>query len=310
MTNTLYHRHTLPANSPCRIVIGPEGEQGTPEWLAFRKHKMGSSTAATIMGVDPWKTQLVLWEDMLLDKKTPVNRAMQRGKDEEPKARKWFNEWQQRAYEPVVLQMIDFPNIIASLDGYVVENGEFIGVEIKAPGLDDHLVALSGQVPEKYLWQIYHQMMVSGAKKWWYLSWDGEQGICIEVGLDLDKINLLFVETLNFMSLFETRTPPKTTERDRLLIQDSNMWRKAVAYICLDKEIREKLALKEEMRKEFIELAKTTHPRISIGDALSIQRVICKGTIDYSRIPQLQGVSLEEFRKEPIEQWRIDCLVD
>ena len=38
---------------------------------------------------------------------------------------------------------------------------------------------------------------------------------------------------------------------------------------------------------------------------VSISKVVRKGAIDYSKVPQLVGLDLSEFRKNNIESWRI-----
>jgi predicted phage-related endonuclease len=56
-----------------------------------------------------------------------------------------------------------------SLDGYAKPRSLFI--EVKAPNRDDHLLALEQEVPEKYILQIIHQYIVSGARFAHYLSY-------------------------------------------------------------------------------------------------------------------------------------------
>jgi predicted phage-related endonuclease len=45
-------------------------QQQTPEWLEFRKNKIGASDAPIIMETSPWKTPYQLWlEKLSLDAK-------------------------------------------------------------------------------------------------------------------------------------------------------------------------------------------------------------------------------------------------
>lgn len=299
---------TAPLSEIFQVIEGDAAIQGSQAWKLFRKEKIGASYAGTLANANPYQTCLQLWEEMLLGKDKPVNRAMQRGKDEEPKARDWFCKWQQRAFDPVVLQSVKWPFMIASLDGFIIENGEPIILEIKTPGLDNHLLALSGEVPEPYLWQIYFQMIVSGARKAWYVSWDGENGICIEVRRDDEKLAFLLEQAISFMDNFNERRPPKATERDKLILHDLALSERAEAYRRVSSEIEGKEKERELIRKELIDLAKTTHPRLQIGNLLQIQRVITKGRIKYDSIPVLKGIDLEGYRGDPIESYRIDLL--
>jgi hypothetical protein len=61
----------------------------------------------------------------------------------------------------------------SSLDGWVEELG--LGLEIKAPNRDDHRCALDGKVPEKYYPQVLHQLLVTGAVAWHYVSQGDER---------------------------------------------------------------------------------------------------------------------------------------
>ncbi len=43
----------------------------------------------------------------------------------------------------------------------------------------------------------------------------------------------------------------------------------------------------------------------SIGGGIQVQKIVKKGVIEYSRIPQLQELDLEDYRKPPSEYWQI-----
>jgi hypothetical protein len=45
------------------------------------------------------------------------------------------------------------------------------------------------------------------------------------------------------------------------------------------------------------------HPRSIIGD-MKIQRITRRGSIEYDKIPELQNLDLEIYRKKPIDTWR------
>jgi predicted phage-related endonuclease len=82
-----------------------------------------------------------------------------------------------------------------SLDGYNPELSLF--VEVKAPNREDHAGALEGLVPEKYIPQIMHQYLVSGARHAHYLSYsnyspDAQQLAVVKVKRDEELISELF----------------------------------------------------------------------------------------------------------------------
>jgi hypothetical protein len=43
----------------------------------------------------------------------------------------------------------------------------------------------------------------------------------------------------------------------------------------------------------------------SAGNGIRVMRFLRKGSIDYGKIPQLKGLNLDKFRKEPMECWKV-----
>ena len=196
-------------------------QQNTPEWHDYRIVKIGASDAATILGISPWSTPMQLWERKLaLSPEQKENSAMSRGKALEEEARTAFMEITQIAVIPTVVEHETFDWMIASLDGlswckkYVVE--------IKCPGREDHLSALAGIVPPKYLPQLQHQLAVTGLDMIYYYSYDGQNNACIEVQRDQAYIDKLIEEELKFYKCMVTCTPPELSERDYNIRNDQN----------------------------------------------------------------------------------------
>lgn len=46
----------------------------------------------------------------------------------------------------------------------------------------------------------------------------------------------------------------------------------------------------------------------STGGGIKLEKVVKRGSIQYSRVPQLQGVDLENFRSELTEYWKVSEL--
>jgi predicted phage-related endonuclease len=97
------------------------------------------------------------------------NSAMARGRELEPKIIAMYEDlmgWKVPAACGVHEQH-DWLKV--SLDGYNPAYSLF--VEVKAPNREDHTGAPQGVVPEKYVPQIMHQYLVSGARHAHYLSY-------------------------------------------------------------------------------------------------------------------------------------------
>jgi predicted phage-related endonuclease len=91
-----------------------------------------------------------------------------------------------------------------SLDGYNPERS--LLVEVKAPNKADHAGALEGRVPEKYVPQIMHQYLVSGARHAHYLSYsnyfpEDQKLAVVSVKRDEEMIAELFRAEKIFVSV-------------------------------------------------------------------------------------------------------------
>lgn len=162
--------------------------QNTPEWLQFRRSRIGASDAPIIMNVSPYKTLLELWRDKKSDKESECNDAMIYGKKNEEPARLLFEE---------MTGLVMFPNFmaindnhewqIASLDGITIEQNAI--VEIKCANKKDHELARSGLIPPKYLPQIQHQLACTGLDEAYYFSWRENDGVIVIVKRDQEYID-------------------------------------------------------------------------------------------------------------------------
>lgn len=151
-------------------------EQRSPDWLTWRNIGLGSSDAAPIVGLSPWSTaRKVLSQKVaaLLGQEIACkkdNGAMARGRRLEPKAIAVYEEWMGWKVPAVCGVHDEHEWLKVSLDGWNAEHSLF--VEVKAPNKDDHALALAGGIPEKYIPQLVHQYLVSGARTCHYISYN------------------------------------------------------------------------------------------------------------------------------------------
>jgi putative phage-type endonuclease len=135
------------------------------------------------MGVSPWMDLGTLWRE-----KTGragargSNYAMRRGQQLEPEARELYIRTTGVRVEPVCLEHSDHGWMRGSLDGLSADGRTVL--EIKCPGEADHGTALARKVPEKYVPQLQHLLMVSGAEVCHYFSYRHGAGTLIEVRPD------------------------------------------------------------------------------------------------------------------------------
>lgn len=274
--------------------------QQTEEWLQVRKDKIGSSDAPVIMEVSPWKTPYQLWEEKLLPKKQSKNRAMERGLVLEEKARERFSDMTGLLVGPDVIFHPKRSWMMASLDAIDVERKHI--AEIKCPGSEDHELAKKGEVPVKYFPQIQHQLEVCELEMAHYFSFDGENGVLVKVYRDDKYIRKLVEKEEEFLECVYDLIAPKLTERDYVNKED-DIWNMAASeWLSISQELSSLEKREKELRDLLISMCQKQNSK---GGGIKVSRFMRKGAVDYAKIPELQHVNLEQYRKAPVECWKI-----
>lgn len=275
--------------------------QQTEEWLEFRKNKIGASDASVIMETSPWKTPYQLWcEKMGLNPDLKATSAMKRGVELEDQARLMFSLDTGISVSPKVIVHPTYNWMMASMDGVSDDNKQ--AVEIKCPGQEDHAKALQGVAPEKYVAQLQHQLEVLGLDELYYYSFDGEYGVALKVYRDDRFIKKMLKKEEEFYECMQSFTAPKFTNRDYnersddLWLAASLRWKSAVAQQKA-LEFQEK-----ELRESLICMSNGQNTK---GGGVSVSKILRKGNVDYAKVPELNGVDLEQYRKGSSEYWKI-----
>lgn len=179
------------------MAIEVELEQGSEEWLEFRRSKRMASETPIIMGVSPWQKP----KDVVKAKRgenAKSNYAMRRGQELEPVARDVY-QGIIGVLRPAVFVDGDYG---ASLDGIDLFN-ELV-VEIKCPmkGKASELwkQAENGEIPTHYALQMQHQMMVTGIETAHLWVFDGEVGIAVPLKSDAEVFTNIRSEWDKFWS--------------------------------------------------------------------------------------------------------------
>ena len=191
--------------------------QGSPDWLLWRDAGLGSSDARVILtGEHFGRTRTDLWQEKVgQSHRQKQTSAMARGSRLEPLARDLYERQVGVRAQPCCGVHDRFDFIRASFDGYNQEHS--LVVEIKAPNAEDHKVALSGQVPTKYIPQCNHLLLVSGARVLHYVSYSdnrqfspAQQLALVVMPRDEQAVRDLLEAELDFWVAVDTRTPPQT----------------------------------------------------------------------------------------------------
>lgn len=273
----------------------------TPDWEKMRKDKIGASDAPVIMGISPYETPFQLWQrkvELKAEKQSTF--YMQRGHDLEPKARAEA-ELSLGIELPAIAKLHPEHNwMLATLDG-LSKDGKTL-LEIKCPGAEDHKVAREGRIPEKYYPQIQHQLEVCQLEKGFYFSFDGQKGVFVEFFRDDKYIKKLILIEEEFYSWMQDLTPPPLTDRDYQIIETPEFLDYAEKWKCLAAQLNSLEKEEEILRQQLISFCQN---QSSTGGGVRVSRILRRGSIDYAKIPQLQGINLEKYRKKTIECWKI-----
>lgn len=292
-------------------------QQRSKEWHEFRRNHIGSSDASVIMGLSPWKTTLQLYHEKTNDSEIPNSSnetfAMRRGVELEPLALAKFEAETGYLMTPRVLTSPFTPWRSASLDGYEIEGR--CAVEIKASGKEDHSLALKGIVPEKYVPQLQHQMLVTELNEIYYMSYVSDSDFIIfKVKRDNDYIERLIAAESEFWQRVQDRNPPEPTDRDCPEIT-SESWANLSDQYAIANEIakgyKDKLEqaeqVKDNIKNALIALADN---RSVHGAGIKLSKCTRRGHIDYAKVPALIGLDLEPYRKESTQYWKVSFTGD
>lgn len=290
------------------------------EWLAWRKKGIGSSDAPVVMGVSPWGTKMDLYEQKIseaIEEDESNQYVKDLGNEAEPKIRSLFSLLVADDFQVVLLEMDGFP-LIASLDGRSTCKTKII--EIKLSGKEDFEGAQKGKVPEKYVPQIQHQLMVSKAEVCYFLSYSyaaykeskavtAEHLAIVEVKPDKEYQATLMQEELKFwQENIVPKRPPIPGDKDYKSIRGITKQIKRFKTLkakadAIDEEI-------EALRAEIIAACeKEKHPRF-VCSGVRIRQESRVGNVNYKSIPELKGVDLEKYRGKGSTSWKFEVLDD
>jgi putative phage-type endonuclease len=277
--------------------------QGSADWHSWREGKVGASEAPTIMGDNPFKTALKLWNEKsgVIPRQAP-NSAMIHGQRTEKEAREACELELNVKFKPACVEHSDLNWMIASLDG-LSECKKFI-VEIKCPVKEErHLdVFMSGKIPSYYFAQVQHQLAVTGLELAYFYSYFNGEGVLVEVPRDQKYIDNLMNKEKEFHQSILDGVPPAPTNKD-YRDNDSLEWSRTASEL---KDIKVKMKQLQEQEKilknELITLASGVPTK---GYGVTVFPVTRSGTIDYKRIEIDLLLDLDLYRKSPTTTWQV-----
>lgn len=271
--------------------------QGSDEWHAWRKGKIGGSHIASIMGLNPFETPLQIYYRIMDDIQVPENEAMREGKRLEIIARDRYNLEFSYDFHPACLESVENPWMITSLDGY--SNGK--AIEIKC-GDKAHRIAQFGEVPPYYYPQLQWIMYMMNLDSMVYVSFYNDELIDIPVRRDNLFIEKMIECVKEFYIRMQEFDPPPAMGRDYRIVDDKEAIECAFEYQKLCSEIDNLEKIKEMKRLELLEKSQQVNSKIG---PLTVTRVVSKGLVQWKDLAKAHHINVEPFRAKSRESWRI-----
>ena len=205
-------------------------ELGRDAWLQWRKNGIGSSDAAVVHGESKWSTIAKLYHSKTTAEIEEENSfIMDKGNEYEPMARQLFSaqynliNGTEEKFEARRFVSADLPILQASLDGMSfscedIAEFKYQGKEAHDRMMDLTLPVKGGRVPLYYWIQCQHQLLVTGAKRCHFVSYNP--------AFDKYSVNVVIVEPdenffrdhiqacTKFWQHVIDRNPPELSARD------------------------------------------------------------------------------------------------
>lgn len=272
-------------------------KQNTPEWEEFRRLKIGASDAPIICGISPHKNKYSLWKEKALGHKSYKTSAMKRGSELEDEAKESLESQIGISFDKVCGIHDSIPYMMSSFDGY--SEKEKCLLEIKCPNLKTYEEVENGNIPSHYLYQINHQLEVSGFDHGILFVYNGKTGVIKDVRRNSSIIQEIVEKEEQFWNSIINFEPPEDTHR----LRDDAIWQNLAENFLLAKDQHDTAkAYLDACRKSLIDACDDASCK---GHGVTVSKCTRKGTVQYQRIPELKGVDLELYRKAPEEYWKV-----
>lgn len=277
-------------------ITGREGIQQTEEWRSLRKSCVTSTDIPIIMGYSPFCDKRTLWRrKMDLEPEQPVNAAMRRGSELEEEARQLFCKITCSCLEPEVHRHSEYSWAISSVDGIDLDGDEVL--EVKCPTRTP-----TDDVPEYHWMQCQWHLACTGANICHYVVYFNNDIRSWKIERDEEFIKKALQSGFEFKDSMTNFVEPETDKSVLAEITCPESLYRLDRYNELCQKIDEMEKKRSDLRENIIQDAKGQACK---GGGFKVIPVEREGNVDYSKIPELKGVSLENYRKSKTVYWTI-----
>lgn len=261
-------------------------QQGTPEWLAWRRAGVGASEVAVLVGLSEDSTPYQIWLDKMgrSTESAEPNFGMLTGHEREAQMRAGLELELDGTFAPCLIEAEPGSIFRVSLDGWDASQG--VGFEMKYVGKDYYeqggLPIAEHVIKPKHLAQMQDQMLVSRARFWYYVkTMDGQNYKVQRVEADPIAQGIIKGATEKFWEFVKNDCAPAYCDRDWVPDERPELL-SALAAVKLMAPLRGKGSKdqKEAARAKVFDLVR--HARTTCGDAkISVlpsgKRIVFKG---------------------------------
>jgi len=296
-------------------------EQGTQEWLQWRKTGVTASEIAAILGLSPYKTAWQVWAEktgLVEPEDLSANPHVANGVRLEDVARQFFEQQHDDVLLPVCVESEEHPFLKASLDGLSMNN---MPVELKVPSEPTwNQISASGENSNAYKLyypQVQHQLAVTGAEKGWLVFYrDNESQEFVILRDDAMIAEIIQKADTFWKSVMQGKEPAKDPERDFFHPKDDQIleWETAATgwlecnteLKALEKRVKDLKSIQDQ----HLSVMKSLMGKFMHAEAagLKVTRFGVRGTVDYEKLLLDKGISLEEvepYRKPGSERCKV-----
>jgi putative phage-type endonuclease len=272
--------------------------QGSKEWHEYRASGVGASEIASIVGIQgAFKTRSEVLMEKLGQGKEPTEyqkKLFSEGHEWEAVVRESLNA-DEYDFQPLVVESAQSPRLFASLDG--LDRQKRMILEVKSVSTESRFNEYAKTPPAHYLAQVQFQLYCSGMDSALLAFVFAGDMVAHVISPDpraqaeLVGHAVDFLADLDHVRLNGVPAPVQSVESPEIetLIQLKQAHAEASKKLDeLDSEIK---ALAERIL--------STHGATQIeNDRVNIQWIEREGSVDYKKIPELQGLDLSPYRKK------------
>lgn len=278
-----------------RIV---ELEQGSPQWLSWRKRGVTATEIVAIMGKCPFKSEKDVFQEKM-GYGTPIfeSEAMKLGKELEPVIR---DNLKRLGFDTVPLCVEDDvqPLFKASLDAYDAKQEVLFEIKVSDRTYES---LTKGIIPENYNLQCQWQYYIVGPKLMFIVAYSPSKQTSImhpitpnpDLWKEMTSKAHAFWEMVEAECYIDSRYSPIIDQKLTTLFK---------AYEEA-KQMEEFWAMKKKAALAMI-VENSNEQEIECG-GYKLSRTVRIGTVDYDAIPELETIDLNQYRKPSTSFWTI-----